>query len=271
MALVEFNQETCTKCGACVDACPGCIIIPRKDSYPRLFPGADDFCMRCGHCVGVCTTDSVIHKEMSLEQCPSIDANLEASFEQVSQLIKGRRSIREFQEKPVPREEIESIIDVARYAPTGHNMQEVRWLVIDDPDELKRLTDIGVDWFRSMSGGDSPWAQQMQAILRMHELGINIFLRNAPAVVVTYAGKDNHIAATDCVIALSYFDLAAKAAGLGCFWNGYLYFSAQSFPPMEKAVGLPEGMKCYAAMGAGYPKYKYQRIPVRKPPDVIWR
>ncbi|MBN1176753.1 MAG: nitroreductase family protein [Dehalococcoidales bacterium] len=221
MALVEFNMETCTRCGACIVACAGCIIIPQPDGSPRLFPGADDFCMRCGHCVGICPMDSVIHKEMLLEQCPPIDKKLDVTFEQVSQLIKSRRSVREFKDEPVPREVIERAIDVARYAPTGHNEQGVQWLVIDNPEKLKKLTAIGVEWFRSMADGDEPWAQQMQAILRMHELGLNIFLRNAPAVVVTYAEKDNPIAATDCVIALSYFDLAAKAAGLGCYWNGY--------------------------------------------------
>jgi nitroreductase/Pyruvate/2-oxoacid:ferredoxin oxidoreductase delta subunit len=271
MALIEFNRETCTKCGACIAACAGCIIIPQKDGYPRLFPGADNFCMRCGHCVGICPTDSVIHQDMPLEQCPPIDKKLGVTFEQVSQLIKSRRSIREFQDKPVPGEVIERVIDVARYAPTGHNMQGVQWLVIDNPEELKKLTAIGVDWFRSMSEGDSQWALEMQGILKMHEIGINIFLRNAPAVVVAFAEKNNPIIATDCVIATSYFDLAAKAAGLGCYWNGYFYMSAQSFPPMVEAIALPEGFMPYAALCVGYPKYKYQRVPPRKPARVIYR
>jgi nitroreductase/Pyruvate/2-oxoacid:ferredoxin oxidoreductase delta subunit len=271
MPVLEINKETCTKCGACIAACAGCIIIPQQDGFPRLLPGADDFCMLCGHCVGICPTDSVIHKEMPLEQCPPIEKKLVVSFQQVSQLIKSRRSIREFLEKPVPRELIEQIIDVARYAPTGHNMQDVRWLVIDDPEELKKLTAIGVEWFRSMADGDTPWAQQMQAILRMHELGLNIFLRNVPAVVVGYAEKNNPIANADCVIALSYFDIAAKAAGLGCYWNGYFYISAQSFPPMVEAVALPEGFTPYAALGIGYPRYRYQRIPVRKEARIAWQ
>jgi nitroreductase/Pyruvate/2-oxoacid:ferredoxin oxidoreductase delta subunit len=270
MALIEFNKETCTKCGACIAACAGSIIIPEKDGYPRLFPGADQFCMRCGHCVGVCPTDSVIHQEMPLERCPPIDKKLEVSFEQVSQLIRSRRSIREFQDKPVPREVIERVIDVARYAPTGHNEQDVQWLVIDNPEELKKLTAIGVDWFRSMSEGNQPWAMQMQAILRLHEIGLNIFLRDAPAVVVAFAVKDNPIATADCFIATSYFDLAAKAAGLGCYWNGYLYISAQSFPPMIKAIGLPEGFTPYAALCVGYPRYKYQRVPPRKPARITY-
>jgi len=105
----------------------------------------------------------------------------------------------------------------------------------------------------------------------MHELGINIFLRDAPAVVVAFAEKNNPIAPTDCVIALSYFDLAARAAGLGCCWNGYFYVSAQSFPPMVKAIDLPEGFAPYGALMVGYPRYRYHRIPARRPARVIYR
>jgi nitroreductase/Pyruvate/2-oxoacid:ferredoxin oxidoreductase delta subunit len=271
VALIEINKETCTKCGACVAACGGCLIIPQESGYPRIFPGADQFCMRCGHCVGVCPTGSIIHKEIPLDQCPPIDKKLEASFKQVSQLIKSRRSIREFQDKTVPRELIAQIIDTVRYAPTGHNMQEVQWLVIDDQEELRKLTAVGVDWFRSMADGNAPWALEMQAILRMHELGINIFLRDAPAVVVAFAEKNNPIAAIDCVIALSYFDLTAKAAGLGCCWNGYFNISAQSFTPMVKAIALPVGFAPYGALMVGYPKYKYLRIPSRRPVRIIYQ
>lgn len=270
MAIVEINKETCTKCNACAIACGGSLIIPVENDFPRFYPGADQFCMRCGHCVGVCPTGSLIHQEMPLEQCPPIEKKLEASFEQVSQLIKSRRSIREFQDKPVPREVIERAIDVARYAPTGKNMQEVQWLVIDNPEEIKKLTAIGVEWFRSMSKGNDPWSLQIQGILKMHEIGLNIFLRDAPAIIVTYAEKNNPIAATDCTIALSYFDLAAKAAGLGCYWNGYFYISAQNFPPMVKAIALPEGFTPYAALCAGYPKFKYQRIPPRKTARIVY-
>jgi nitroreductase/NAD-dependent dihydropyrimidine dehydrogenase PreA subunit len=270
MALIEINRETCTKCGACVAACGGCLIIPQKSSYPRIFPKADQFCMRCGHCVGVCPTGSIIHKEMPLDQCPTIDKKLEASFKQVSQLIKSRRSIREFQDKTVPRELIAQIIDTARYAPTGHNMQEVQWLVIDDQEELRKLTAIGVDWFRSMADGNAPWALEMQAILRMHELGLNIFLRNAPALVCTFAEKNSPIAAIDGAIAMSYFDLAAKSAGLGCCWNGYFQLAAQSFSPMVRAVALLKDFKIYGALMVGYPKYRYHRIPARKPARIVY-
>jgi nitroreductase/NAD-dependent dihydropyrimidine dehydrogenase PreA subunit len=270
MALIEIDQETCTQCGACIAACGSSIIVPQESGTPRLFPGADPFCARCGHCVGVCPTDSVIHQDIPLDQCPPIDPKLEVSFSQVSQLIRSRRSIREFQDKPVPRDLLGQLIDTVRYAPTGHNLQEVQWLIVDDREKLHRLMAIGLEWCRSLADGSSPRSMEMQGILRMYDLGLDLFLRAVPALVVTFAEKNNPMAGTDCAIALSYFDLAAKSAGLGGFWNGYFFVCAQSFPAMNAALALPQGCLPYAAFGVGYPRFNYQRIPPRKPANLTY-
>ncbi|MCP4157696.1 MAG: hypothetical protein GY757_58850, partial [bacterium] len=39
-------------------------------------------------------------------------------------------------DKPVPRETLEEIIQVARYAPSGHNNQWANWLIISDKNEI---------------------------------------------------------------------------------------------------------------------------------------
>ena len=50
-----------------------------------------------------------------------------------------RRSIRRFQDKPVPYEVLEKCIDAARLAPSGRNMQVCEFLVIDNPQLLPKL------------------------------------------------------------------------------------------------------------------------------------
>lgn len=122
MAFLIVNKETCTKCGICATSCPG-IISFHKNSYPSLWPGITyDMCSRCGHCVAICPTGSLIHQDMPLDQCPSIDKKQTVSFQQCIHHIKSRRSIREFLDKPVPGELIEQIIETARYAPTACNL-----------------------------------------------------------------------------------------------------------------------------------------------------
>jgi nitroreductase/NAD-dependent dihydropyrimidine dehydrogenase PreA subunit len=271
MALVEFNKETCTKCGICATICSAGIIYQRKNSYPRLFPGSADICLRCGHCVAVCPTGSVIHEEIPLSESPEIRKLSPVSFTDYSLLIKSRRSVREFKDKAVSSKVIERIIDTARYAPTGHNDQEVRWLVVNDRQKMKELADVGADWMRWTAKNVPGMAEMLVGPIKRLDEGYDVFLRDAPALVAAYAEKDNPIAATDCAIALGYFDLAANSLGLGCCWAGFFYFAAGSFPAMIEAVALPEGMTCYGALMLGYPKYKYQRIPARKPARITYR
>jgi nitroreductase/NAD-dependent dihydropyrimidine dehydrogenase PreA subunit len=269
MTLIEIDKETCTRCGICTKMCG--IIYSKEGSYPRQLPGTDEYCIRCGHCVGICPTGSLTHKEMPKEQTSVIKKSLEISFVQCTQLIRSRRSIREFKNKDVPSEEIERIIDVARYAPTGHNFQEVRWLVINDRAYMRKLAAIGSDWLRFMVKSSKEFGMLFGGILQVLDAGIDAFFHNAPAAVIAYAEKNNPIATTDCAIALGYFDLAAKSAGLGCCWDGFFYMSAGSYPPMMEAVALPEGFAPYGALVVGYPEYKYRRIPARQAARIIYR
>ena len=269
MALVTIDKETCTKCNICTTQCS--MIIPRENDIPRQLPGTDEFCMRCGHCVAVCPTGSLTHKEMPAQEMPTVNKKLEISFEQCAQLIKSRRSIRNYKDKAVPKEEIERVIEVARYAPTGHNSQDVSWLVINDRRYVDKIRVIGADWLRFVMKNNPQMAAMFAGIIRMLDAGKDMFIQGAPALVVAYGDKNNPICATDCAIALSYFDLAAKSAGLGCCWAGFFYMSAGSYPPMIDAIGLPNNCTPYGALMVGYPEYKYARIPARRPASVVYR
>jgi nitroreductase/NAD-dependent dihydropyrimidine dehydrogenase PreA subunit len=269
MALIEVKKETCTKCGLCAEVCGG--IYFREGSYPRRLPGMDEACIRCGHCVAICPNGSLIHVDIPLGECLPVDKSQEISFEQCAQLIKSRRSVREFKDKSVSGELIERIIDVARYAPTGHNEQEVQWLVINDRAKIRELEGIGADWLRSVTKNNPRMAEMFTMTLKRLDAGYDVILRGAPAVVTAFAGENNPIANTDCALALGYFDLTAKSLGLGCCWAGFFYMAAASFPAMKKAIGLPKGFAPYGALMVGYPKYQYKRIPARKPARIIYR
>ncbi len=267
MALITIDRETCTKCGLCAIPCG--MILFKEGSYPRPIPNLETFCMRCGHCVGYCPTGALKHAEMP--DTPEIKKSLAVTYEQCVQHIKARRSIREYKDKAVPSAAIDKIIDVARYAPTGHNNQEVKWLVINDRAYMDKVRHIGWDWLRWFMKSSPQVAEMFKGIDVMLDAGKDMFLQGAPAVVLTYAEKGNQIAATDCTIALSYFDLLAQTDGLGCCWAGFMMFAAASYPDMVKALKLPKGFAPYAAMMVGYPEYKYKRIPARKAASIIYR
>jgi nitroreductase/Pyruvate/2-oxoacid:ferredoxin oxidoreductase delta subunit len=270
MSILKIDEETCTKCGACGAVCPIGLIILREDSYPRPMPIADQACIRCGHCVTVCPSASITHVEISPEDCPSLDESLNITLEQTAQLVMSRRSIRSYRNEPVPRDVITRLIDIARYAPTGHNDQEIRWLVIDDAEKIRRFEGIGLDWMRAVSQQSSAMADMLVGAIKRSEAGIPMFLRNVPALMIACAGAKNPIANYDSTIALATFDLAANAAGLGCCWAGFFMMAANTFPPLKAELNLPEDQQVYGALMLGYPNYRYRRIPTRLPASITW-
>jgi nitroreductase/NAD-dependent dihydropyrimidine dehydrogenase PreA subunit len=266
MTLISINQETCTKCGLCSIPCG--LIVFKEGSYPTPVPGIDKFCMRCGHCVGYCPTGALKHAEMP--DTPQIKKPLDISYEQCVQLIEGRRSIREYKDQAVHREELEKIIEAARYAPTGHNNQDVRWLVVNDRDKVREIAGIGANWLRWVMKTNPQMAELFAGVVQAMDAGRDMFLQGAPAVVLTYAQKGNKIAEVDCIIALSYFDLLAKTTGLGCCWAGFMMAASASYPDLVKVLNLPQDRTPCGALMVGYPKYQYQRIPGRKPANIAY-
>jgi len=70
---------------------------------------------------------------------------------------------------------------------------------------------------------------------------------------------------------LTYLELAAPAFGLGTCWAGYFDVAANLWPPLKNALELPDGHTSFGAMMIGYPKYKYQRMPLRNQAKISWR
>ncbi len=54
--------------------------------------------------------------------------------------IQGRRSTRRYEDKPVPKEIIEKLLDSGTWAPSGMNIQPWRFVVIENRDTIKKLS-----------------------------------------------------------------------------------------------------------------------------------
>jgi nitroreductase/NAD-dependent dihydropyrimidine dehydrogenase PreA subunit len=273
MELIQIDEKTCTCCGVCAEECPEHLIVVPAGQYPASIAGKDALCIRCGHCVAVCPSGSLDHRELALQNSPQILEGLKVTPEQCEQSLKSRRSVRVFNSQAVPRETIKRLIEDARYAPTGHNNQELEWLVIDSRSELDRIEELGTDWIRLAIKNLPQMAAlfDMPEMLKRQEKDRNQFLRGCPVLIIVHAAKDNPIAVIDSATALGYLDLAANSLGLGTCWAGFVYMMANGFPPVKQAIGLPEGHTTYGAMMLGYNKFKHQRIPVRKEPRIVWR
>lgn len=270
MDIVEINHDTCTKCGICKFVCSAGLIQNDNQNYPVSIPETDEACNRCGACVAACPTGSLNHRDLPLEISPSIQSELKVSLKQCEQLIKSRRSVRSYKDEKVPREEITRLIDAARYAPTGGNSQNVKWLVIDNQETMQRLREIGRTFVLEAFANIPAYTSRLELFKKRRDAGFDIFLHGAPVLVNTYGEVAMPIAAIDSTIALSYFDLLANSAGLGCCWIGLFSAAANNLSQIKDLLGLPEGNQVYGSMIVGYPKYIYPRIPVRNLANVRW-
>jgi nitroreductase len=235
---------------------------------------ADKYCINCGHCVAVCPHDALSLQTMTPEQCVPIDKSLIITKEQAEQFMRARRSIRTYQDKPVDRILLEKIIGIACNAATALNMQSVKWMIIEQKEEVQKLEGIVVDWMRYMIKEKHDLANLLNFDRMVADIDAGRktpICNQAPHMILAYGHKDIPLFHENCIIALTHLELAASGFGLGACWAGYLTLAAKFWPPMQEVLALPVDHELSYALMIGYPKYKFQRIPIRKEADIVWR
>ena len=304
MSLVKVDPDECIRCGACVDECPFRLLeMATIDSLPAPrdieWRSAQERCINCGHCAAVCPTDALtvyptphstiprvplpagVPERQGPEECPLIRAQLRVTPEQVDQQLMARRTHRAYRDRQVPRETLAELIRVASYAPTPHNGQLARWLVISDRDKIRRIGQSIIDFMknstRAPEAGTAPsWdyrGTDSDVIVDLWEKGEDSVFRGAPHLIIVYGPdflKGARVLQTQFAMNLTFLELAAYARGLATVWVGFLMAAFELWPPLAEAVGLPEGQAIYADMGIGYPKNAYRRIPLRNEPQISW-
>ncbi len=82
--------------------------------------------------------------------------------------------------------------------------------------------------------------------------GEDALLRDAPHVVVAVVPKD-HMWPEDASIALTYFELAAHALGVGACWGGFLTAAIRNFEGLRDYLGIGCDEHVCGAQMFGYP------------------
>lgn len=272
MATIVVDGDLCTRCGICAHVCAnGLIDPPRAGGVPVVPDEKESWCIRCGHCETHCPTGALTLQYRTEDKVPRPGAQGVLAAENLAAYMKLRRSVRNFTSEPVAPETFLSILDVARYAASGGNGQQVGWLVIRDAAEVRRLAALVIDWMRTLVGSEHPMAGYIPALVEAWDRGEDPICRNAPHLVVAHIPAGNPVAAVDALIALTYFDVAAPAFGVGACWAGFLSMAAKSYDPLRAALVLPEGRAYGYALFCGTPKFASPGIPRRNPPAVSWR
>ncbi len=167
--------------------------------------------------------------------------------------IKSRRSTRKYQDRPVPRELLEQIVEAGRYAPSGGNNQTGHFLVVTDPAVLARLAEMAQEAFAGMEVTENTYRSLAFAI-QAAKRGGYVFHYHAPALIIAANKKDygNNMADTAC--ALENMMLMANALDLGSCWINQLRWLNEdpALLAYERELGLAEDERVYGAVAVGF-------------------
>ena len=181
------------------------------------------------------------------------------------ELIKTRRSTRNYQDRAVEKELLDQIIEAGRYAPSGGNSQTTRFFVITDKALLTELAalvkhacsqmDVTPGMYRSLAGA-----------IRASKGERYVFHYDAPALIVTANKRDYGNNVADCACALENMMLMANALDLGSCWINQLKWlnEDETINAIFRKFGLLEDERIYGAVSIGYAATE-DGLPVRDP------
>jgi len=157
-------------------------------------------------------------------------------------VIGKRRSIRKYKPDPVPRADIEYILEAARLAPSWANTQCWKFIVVTDAKVKEAL---------AMAG--NAWTAQ------------------APVIIAACADPskpgtkgDQQYYMLDIGIAMEHLILAAADRGLGTCWIGAFDESVA-----KKALGVPDNIRVVATTPLGYPDQSPDPRPRKVLDDIV--
>lgn len=272
MQIVSIDPSLCIRDGICLHSCARDLLTREENGVPTLPEERAQRCTRCGHCAAVCPMGAIRVNVVEGEDIILLRPENALTPVQADQLLQSCRSVRRFKEMPVSRSEIADILQTARLAPSGGNNQMVRWVVLCDRPAVSKAADHVAEWFDTVARHNPRHASRyaIDNILGRYRSGKDIILRGAPNVVLAYTSDKAAWGAVDSAIALTYFNMAAHARGIGSCWGGYLIKAATEYPPLQEYFGIPEGSTVQGALIFGYAALKYHAIPVRNPLQVSW-
>lgn len=168
---------------------------------------------------------------------------------EVLQAIRTRRSIRHYKPDPIPEEEVNTVLEAARWAPSWKNTQCWKFIVVKDEEKKAKLAVTLTSWNPSKSAiKEAP-----VIIVVCAELGKSGFHEGK---LVTNKGDWWYM--FDVALAMQNLALVAHSLGLGTVHIGA--FNAQK---AAQLLNVPQGMVVIEMTPLGYPAEE-GKIPSRK-------
>lgn len=282
MKPTAVDHEKCSACGRCVEAC-GRDGLSLEEDRLVIQEGP---CLECGHCVAMCPNGALT---TSLGTPPAIDRDAFPAPEALEHFLAARRTQRRFKDRPVERELVERLLDLARFAPSGKNERPFEFAVIHTPGGRRRFTEACYERLRVARGrfrnplwrwfartfvdpraGDHRIRENIANALEEYRQGRDPLFHRAPVIVLVHASRLAPTPKDDCVYALYHMVLLAETLGLSSCLNGNVEALMWHFRDLMALIEAPEDHRVYAAAVFGYPDRPFVRLAFRPPAKARW-
>lgn len=104
------------------------------------------------------------------------------------QAIQRRRTVRDFDSRPVPRQVIENALRAAGTAPSGANLQPWHFVVIEDAERKRRIREEAEKEERAFYSGKAP-KEWLEALAPLGTDAAKPFLEEAPLLIAIFSQK----------------------------------------------------------------------------------
>ncbi len=273
MLAFAVTDARCIRCRACVRDCPARIIEQAGQGLPVIPAEREEACLRCQHCLAVCPTGalSILGKDPADSQ--PIDRAAWPATEALAALVRGRRSVRQYEDRDVDPALLRSLLAAAAHAPTGVNSRLLTFTVLDDRAVMARFQQKVMAGLKA-AAADGRIPERFLYLQKVtswpYSFGMKLLFRTAPHAFIVSAPPTSPCPDQDIAIALTTFELLAQSAGLGTVWWGMLNMVLTVLPELKTDLGLPVDHHFYAML-FGYPAVQYARTVQRDDAAVIRR
>lgn len=269
--MILISEEKCVGCGACVNDC----ITKTIEIEENKAVFKNRTCLECGHCVAVCPKNAVSMPNYDMNEVEKIKP---ANFtgDDLLDVMKSRRSVRQFTNQKVESETLAKLVEVGRYSPTGVNAQNNKFIIIDQELETFRglvLAALGKQADAMLANENTPQGFLFYANMwkRAHEN----FLADPSMPDAVFLGAQNLMILSDASvldvgIAASRIELAAHTYGIGSLYSGFIARACQDIE-IKNFLGLTEDAIVPAVLVLGYSKAKYFNTVPRKKANITWK
>ncbi|MEI6751544.1 MAG: nitroreductase family protein [Paludibacter sp.] len=276
--MIKIDLNNCDSCGLCLRIChESCL------HFIDGFLSIDyKYCSTCTQCIAVCPKQALSWDGIKPDE---FDKSLYPESIQLAELLKERRTIRDFTKQPIDKSLLEEIAGYALYAPT-HDFN-MRVLIVDDETIINQIDALILKFSTSLYKHVYK-PKIIYFLLKLFTPTYEFeFLRAKPklenaikrnrglkskpvAVIMIIGNKKTALSLESAQYALYNIDLYAQTKGIGCrnlVGNQLILNGNKQF---KKSVGINRDEKIYGTIALGFPAVRFRNKVTGKKIKIQW-